>query len=358
MIKAVMLELKEISKVYDGQPLLNGISFSVGEEETACILGPSGVGKSTLLRIIAGLENPRSGQVFWDGRDISDLPPYQREFGFMFQDYALFPHLDVFENIAFGLRMQHVPSDEIKSRVLESLAMVGLENLVDRLVADLSGGEKQRVAFARALAPKPKLLMLDEPMGSLDRALRAQLTKELHILLAEMDIPVIYVTHDQEEAFAIADKLIILNEGCVVQSGTPQDVYMRPLNLWVASFFGLNNQVLGRIVSLSPVVVKTEIGEVIVTSEGRGFSVGDQVDLVFPPAALKIEKQKSPKIPRNYFIGTVVDAIFKGDNYTSRVIVGEHTEFAVDILEKRFKNTEIAFSINPDLVLVFERDNN
>jgi spermidine/putrescine transport system ATP-binding protein len=358
MENGTMLELKEITKDYNGQPLLNGISFSIGAEETACFLGPSGVGKSTLLRIIAGLEKPRSGQVFWEGRDISDLPSFQRNFGFMFQDYALFPHLNVFENIAFGLHMQHMPPDAIRTRVMESLVMVGLEHLGDRSVADLSGGEKQRVAFARALAPKPKLLMLDEPMGSLDRTLRAQLTRELHILLAEMDIPVIYVTHDQEEAFAIADKLIVLNEGCVVQSGTPQDVYTRPTNVWVATFFGLNNQVSGTIVSTDPAVARTDIGEMLVPSAKNGLSIGDPVNLVIPPSAFDILDHQHEERAKNHFTGKIVDVIFKGDNFSSRITLGEHTEFAIDIPEKRHKNAKISFSINPDLVLVFESENN
>jgi spermidine/putrescine transport system ATP-binding protein len=352
-----MLELKNISKDYDGQPLLYDISFSIEKEETVCILGPSGVGKSTLLRIIAGLEEPDSGHVFWNGSDISVFPPYQREFGFMFQDYALFPHLDVFDNIAFGLRMQHVPHVEIKKRVMEALEMIELAHLIDRSVADLSGGEKQRVAFARALAPKPKLLMLDEPMGSLDRALRDQLTRELHILLAEMDIPVIYVTHDQEEAFSIADKLIILNEGCIVQKGTPQGVYLHPLSLWVASFFGLNNHLAGEITSLDPAIVKTEIGEISVSFLKEGFSKGDQVDIVLPATAFKIIKSPDVELPKNYFTGKIVDSIFKGDSFTSRVMVGVHTEFTFEVSEKRSKNTQIWFTINTEAIHIFERLN-
>ena len=347
-----MLELRHIEKEYDELPLLNGISFSVGKNETVCILGPSGVGKSTLLRIIAGLERQAVGEVLWKNNDISDLPPYKREFGLMFQDYALFPHLDVFENVAFGLRMQNIPNNETKKRVIEALEMVGLQQLAGRSVVDLSGGEKQRIAFARALAPKPKLLMLDEPMGSLDRVLRAQLTKELHILLGEMDIPVIYVTHDQEEAFSIADKLLILNEGNIVQSGSPQSVYSYPADLWVASFFGLNNRLQGKIISADPAVVKTDIGEITVTCIGEKFKHGQQMDLVILPTAVKMGEDQQPQ---NYFKGKIVDSLFKGDSFTTRVEVGSHIELTFELPEKLFKGDQIAFKIDPDAVLCFSK---
>ena len=290
-----MLEIRHIEKEYDGLPLLDGISFSVGKNETVCILGPSGVGKSTLLRIIAGLEQPEVGDVLWKNENITDLPPYKRKFGLMFQDYALFPHLDVFENIAFGLRIQHVPPLEIEKRVKEALEMVGLQKIAKRSVADLSGGEKQRIAFARALAPKPKLLMLDEPMGSLDRALRAQLTNELHVLLGEMDIPVIYVTHDQEEAFSIADRLLVLNQGGIAQSDSPQNIYSHPIDLWVASFFGLNNHLLGKIKSIDPFILETDIGELVVSCISEQFLQGDEVDIVILPTAFKKEVQQKPQ---------------------------------------------------------------
>lgn len=347
-----MLELRHIEKEYDGLPLLNGLSFSVGKNETVCILGPSGVGKSTLLRIIAGLEQPAAGEVLWKNRNISDLPPYKREFGLMFQDYALFPHLDVFENIAFGLRMQHISHIETEKRVIEALEMVDLRHLARRSVADLSGGEKQRIAFARALAPKPKLLMLDEPMGSLDRALCAQLTRELHILLAEMDIPVIYVTHDQEEAFSIADRLLILNEGRIVQSGSPQNVYSHPSDLWVASFFGLNNRLQGKIISADPVVVKTDIGEITVSCISEKFLHGEQVDLVILPTAARMAEEQQPN---NYFKGKIADSLFKGNSFTTQVEMGSDVELTFEIPEKLSKGDLVGFAINSDAILCFGR---
>ena len=347
-----MLELKHIEKNYNRLPLLEDVSFSVGKDETVCILGPSGGGKSTLLRIIAGLEEPAAGQVLWDGKEISAAPSHLRKFGLMFQDYALFPHLNVFDNIAFGLHMHHIEEDEINRRVNEALEMVSLQQIANRSVADLSGGEKQRVAFARALAPKPNLLMLDEPMGSLDRALRDQLIKELHMLISEMDIPVIYVTHDQEEAFSIADRILILHEGRIVQSGSPQYIYMNPEDLWVASFFGLNNRLEGKIYSIDPVIAETVIGK-ITFSRGKGkFSVGEAVDLVILPTAISVKENNNDL---NYFEGQIIDNIFKGNGFSIRVGIWESVEFSFQIMTPYPKGKKVGFIINPDSILCFKR---
>jgi len=347
-----MLELKHIEKNYNRLPLLEDVSFSVGKDETVCILGPSGGGKSTLLRIIAGLEEPAAGQVFWNGMEISKVPPHLREFGLMFQDYALFPHLNVFDNIAFGLHMHHLAEEEINRRVEEALEIVSLHQIADRSVTDLSGGEKQRVAFARALAPKPNLLMLDEPMGSLDRALRDQLIKELHMLISKMDIPVIYVTHDQEEAFSIADRILILNEGRIVQSGSPQYIYTHPEDLWVASFFGLNNRLEGKICSVDPVIAETAIGKITFSCGKEIFSAGDAVDLVILPTAISIEENNKGL---NYFKGRIIDNIFKGNNFVIRVGIQESAEFSFQITTPYTKGKKVGFTINPDSILCFER---
>jgi len=206
-----MLRIEGISKTYQFKPLLEDINLSVSRGEILCLLGPSGSGKSTLLRIIAGLEKPESGRLFWDDADIMDLQAYERNFGFMFQDYALFPHMSVRENVAFGLEMKGLARELIDKRVREVLKMVEMADFLERNVTDLSGGEKQRVALARAIAPKPQLLMLDEPLGSLDRTLRDQLIMELGSVLQQLETPVIYVTHDQEEAFSIGDRLAVLH---------------------------------------------------------------------------------------------------------------------------------------------------
>jgi spermidine/putrescine transport system ATP-binding protein len=223
-----MLEVIDLHKTYEGQPLLKGISFSLAAGETICLLGASGSGKSTILRIIAGLEQGEqgeSGDVRWEGRSLSGVPVHRRNFGLMFQDYALFPHLNVFENVAFGLRMQHWPENQIKLRVAEVLGQVNMSAFEKRGVRELSGGEQQRVALARALAPRPRLLMLDEPLAALDRALRESLLDELRMILHRSGIPAIYVTHDQQEAFTIADRIILLHDGTIAQAGGPPQVF-------------------------------------------------------------------------------------------------------------------------------------
>lgn len=238
-----LLQVRNISKQYDGVQVLRDMSFNVAAGEIVCLLGPSGTGKTTLLRIIAGLEEANAGRVVFDGKDSTAIPPHARGLGMMFQDLALFPHKNVFDNIAFGLRMNNTPANEIKPRVEETLALVGLDaaRFAARDVNRLSGGEQQRVGLARTLAPRPRLIMFDEPLGALDRILRQELVNELRALLKRMHLTALYVTHDQEEAFAIADKLILLNAGRIEQIGTPLEIYQHPSNVFVARFMGLTN---------------------------------------------------------------------------------------------------------------------
>jgi ABC-type Fe3+/spermidine/putrescine transport system ATPase subunit len=240
-----VLALVGISKDYENKPLLADVSFTVAAGETVCLLGASGSGKSTLLRIIAGLEPPDAGQVLWEGADLASTPPHARDFGLVFQDYALFPHLTVFDNAAFGLRMRNLPKNEIEPRVAEVLELVNLSGFEKRKVTDLSGGEQQRVALARALAPRPRLLMFDEPLGALDRTLKDDLLNELRAILHRMRIPAIYVTHDQEEAFAIADRVLLLHGGRIVRQGSPAEVWSNPGSAWAARFLGAGNVVMG-----------------------------------------------------------------------------------------------------------------
>jgi spermidine/putrescine transport system ATP-binding protein len=255
-----MLELIDIHKTYEGKPLLASVSLKLAGGETVCLLGPSGSGKSTLLRIAAGLERPDAGRVLWNGAEITRLPPHRRGFGLMFQDYALFPHLDVAGNVAFGLRMQNLSEDRIGREVGKALERVELGGFQRRRVAELSGGEQQRVALARALAPRPRLLMLDEPLGALDRALREQLAQQLRRLLRRMQIPSLYVTHDQEEAFAVAQRVALLHEGRIVQSGPPEILIARPASRWAADFLGLGNLLRGKVRSANPIRIETALG--------------------------------------------------------------------------------------------------
>ena len=303
-----MLELIDIHKSYEGQPLLRGISFTVAAGETVCLLGPSGSGKSTLLRMIAGLESLEQGQVRWDGEDLASVPVHRRGFGLVFQDYALFPHLDVSENVAFGLKMQNLTGPAINLRVAEILKTVNMEGFEDRRVTDLSGGEQQRVALARALAPDPRLLMFDEPLGALDRNLREQLMDELRRILAASGVPAIYVTHDQEEAFTLAERVLLLHDGAIVRSGTPEQVWSDPGSVWAAQFLDAGNVVAGMVKSVKkPFQVETPAGLFEMECE-HAHSPGDKVNLL-------VTRRGVWQAAAGNVSGAVVDVIFRQDGF-------------------------------------------
>lgn len=238
-----MLRIENLSVAYADTMVVRDVNLEVAQGELVAILGPSGAGKTTLLRAVAGLVTPGTGTVHWQGRDITDVPPHRRGFGLMFQDYALFPHRTVGGNVAFGLRMRGDDPAAIDRRVRQVLDWVNLPGSESRNVAKLSGGEQQRVALARALAPEPQLLMLDEPVGSLDRVLRERLVEELRDVLAEQGISALYVTHDQDEANTLADQIVIMRDGTVVQSGTPRQLWDSPASAWVADFLDLGTRV-------------------------------------------------------------------------------------------------------------------
>lgn len=301
-----MLGIRGLTVDIAGWAILHDISVDVPDGAVLAVLGPSGSGKTTLLRAIAGLQRPTRGRLTWDGADLSGLAVEERGFGLMFQDYALFPHRSIGANVAFGLRMQGRSTGETRARVAEVLDWVGMAGVEDRPVTNLSGGEQQRVALARALAPAPRLLMFDEPLGSLDRALRERLIEELRDLLVEHRITAIYVTHDQEEAFTIADNLLVLRDGKVAQSGSPEAIYRRPADEWTARFLGFRN------------VVDVEVTGAKAATAWARFTVEDAPaghrKAVLPPDDLILDPQSAIR-------GTVVGRTFRGGHYLLQVAV-------------------------------------
>lgn len=310
------LEIESIHKEYENTPLLRGVSFTVARGEIACLLGSSGSGKTTLLRIIAGLEGAARGRVRLEGEDLTDVPAHRRGIVLMFQDYALFPHKTVAENVAFGLRMQ---ASNVKrqigttSRVADMLALVGLTGFGDRDVNELSGGEQQRVALARSLAPQPRLLLLDEPLGALDRNLRERLLEELPAILRRVGVTAITVTHDQEEAFAMTDRVILLHEGRVVQAGTPEKVYNAPASVWVARFLGLDNLLPAEVFSQRPPQVKTALGVLAVGEDTVLPAPGTRGTLLVHPWGIRLT-QSETTLP-NMLHAHVVRRTFHGARY-------------------------------------------
>ncbi|MCA9941706.1 MAG: ABC transporter ATP-binding protein [Anaerolineales bacterium] len=319
-----MLMIERVTKAYEGEVVLREVSLSVAAGEVTVLLGPSGCGKTTLLRIVAGLEKGDGGRVLWDGVDLAAVPPFRRNFGFVFQEYALFPHKNVAENVAFGLRMAGWDAARVAVRVRQALTWVGLADLGARQVQALSGGEQQRVALARSLAPAPRLLLLDEPLGALDRALRERLLTELRPILLQAGremgydagITALYVTHDQSEAFALADTIVLLNAGRVEQQATPQTLYHHPATPFVARFLGMSNLLAGRTLSLDPARVQTTLGEFRVAN--RGGRHRENVTLLIRP-----EAAAPGDTGVNVITGLLHDVSFRGRFCLIIVQVGE-----------------------------------
>jgi ABC-type Fe3+/spermidine/putrescine transport system ATPase subunit len=318
-----MLTVEHIHKTYQQKPLLTDLSLTVQPGETVCLLGASGSGKSTLLRMIAGIESPDSGDIRWQGQSILPLPIHQRHFGLMFQDYALFPHLNVLQNVSFGLRMQHFDPDQTLTRAEDALRQVGMLPFSQRHMEDLSGGEQQRVALARTLAARPRLLMLDEPLAALDRSLRAQLLTEIRQILAHTGIPAIYVTHDQQEACMIADRILLLGGGHILQAGAPEELFTHPRSVEVAGFLGLKNILTGRIASIGAVIlVDTALGPIQVDPDtGQNLIPGQAVTLLLRQAILA-PVDSAGALVQNRFSAQVDDAYFQEDGYLVSLHIG------------------------------------
>ncbi|MBQ1311343.1 MAG: ABC transporter ATP-binding protein [Blautia sp.] len=305
-MKNKLIELRNLTKNFDDQQVLKGISLDIYENEFLTLLGPSGCGKTTTLRIIAGFEEPSDGQVLFNGIEISKVPPYKREVNTVFQKYALFPHLNVADNIAFGLNLKKVEKSVISQKVERMLKMVGLSGFENRDVTLLSGGQQQRVAIARALVNEPKVLLLDEPLGALDAKIRKQMQLELKKIQREVGITFVYVTHDQEEALSMSDAVVVMNNGEIQQIGTPTDIYNEPENRFVASFIGESNIIEGHMIRDYLV----EFDDFQFECVDKGFEDNEEVEVVLRPEDLDIVEPEHAKIT-----GVVRDITFKGVHY-------------------------------------------
>ena len=301
-----LIRLRDLCMAFDDELVLDHINLYINDSEFLTLLGPSGCGKTTTLRIIGGFTTPTSGDVTFDGVRINDVPPHKRQINTVFQKYALFPHLDVFENIAFGLRIAKVPAEEIEERVTEMLGVVSLKGFEHRKIPQLSGGQQQRVAIARALVNRPKVLLLDEPLGALDLRLRKDMQIELKRIQQQMGITFIYVTHDQEEALTMSDTVVVMDKGRIQQIGTPEDIYNEPKNAFVADFIGESNILNGTMVRDN--VVKM-YGKEFPCVDG-GFAPNEPVDVVIRPEDIDIVP-----VEQGQLVGTVTNVTFKGMQY-------------------------------------------
>ena len=301
-----LIRLRDLCMAFDDELVLDNINLYINDSEFLTLLGPSGCGKTTTLRIIGGFTTPTSGDVTFDGVRINDVPPHKRQINTVFQKYALFPHLDVFENIAFGLRIAKVPEEEIRQRVTEMLEVVSLKGFDRRRIDQLSGGQQQRVAIARALVNRPKVLLLDEPLGALDLRLRKDMQNELKRIQQQMGITFIYVTHDQEEALTMSDTVVVMDKGRIQQIGTPEDIYNEPKNAFVADFIGESNILNGTMVRDN--VVKM-YGKEFPCVDG-GFAPNEPVDVVIRPEDIDIVP-----VEQGQLVGTVTNVTFKGMQY-------------------------------------------
>lgn len=331
-----MLELREIEKSFDEERVLQAVSLKIPPGEIMALLGPSGSGKTTLLRIIAGLETADRGNLFLNGRDLTEIPVHQRGFGMVFQDYALFPHKSVAENVAFGLRMLGWDWGRIRARVEEMLALVGMPGFEERPIHELSGGEQQRVALARALAPSPRLLLLDEPLGALDRALRERLMGELRSILKqagelserEQGITSIYVTHDQAEAFAVADRVAVIRRGQIEQIDAPAELYRRPRTPFVARFIGMENLYAGEIAAQKPATARTPLGDLRVAPSGPPAGIGERVVVLVRPDAGRVLAENEEGV--NAVSGQVDGLSFRGRYQQATVSTGEGVKLQLE----------------------------
>lgn len=340
-----IIELKNISVAFDGQQIIDNMNLYIRDKEFITFLGPSGCGKTTTLRMIAGFQEPDSGDIIFDGKIINGVPPHKRQLNTIFQRYALFPHLNVYENIAFGLRLKKTPEKEIRAAVSEMLELINLKGFERRDIASLSGGQQQRVAIARALIVKPRILLLDEPLGALDLKLRKDMQVELKNIQQRLGITFIYVTHDQEEALSMSDTIVVMDSGVIQQIGTPTDIYNEPKNAFVADFIGESNIIEG--------VMRADFWVEMAGHKfkclDKGFGVDEEVDVVVRPEDVDVVPVDSAMIS-----GVVTSITFKGVYYE---IIVEIKGFKWMIQSTQFQEVGSTIGINvvPDAIHIMKK---
>lgn len=343
-----IIELKNISKNFEDQQVLKGIDLNIYENEFLTLLGPSGCGKTTLLRIIGGFEEPSNGKLIFDGKDISKVPPYKREVNTVFQKYALFPFLNVADNIAFGLNLKKMDKDVIEKKVSKMLELVGLKGFEKRDVTLLSGGQQQRVAIARALVNEPKVLLLDEPLGALDAKLRKDMQTELKKIQKEVGITFIFVTHDQEEALSMSDTIVVLNDGVIQQIGTPMDIYNEPQNRFVAEFIGESNIIEGNMIK-----------DCLVNFDGidwecvdKGFKDNEDIEVVLRPEDMDVVEPEAGKVS-----GIIISKVFMGVHY-EYLVETKNRNYKVHTTENYEIGKKVGLTIDPfDIQVMHKMEN-
>lgn len=340
-----IIELKEISKTYGENKVLNNLSLNIKKNEFLTLLGPSGCGKTTTLKIIAGFENADEGVVLFADENITNLPPYKRKLNTVFQKYALFPHMNIYENIAFGLKIKKLPKNEIDKKVKEMLKLVALEGFEKRSVESLSGGQQQRVAIARALVNEPEVLLLDEPLGALDLKLRKEMQLELKKIQQELGITFIFVTHDQEEALTMSDTIVVMNKGVIQQMGSPEDIYNEPANAFVADFIGESNILDGIMLE----DYKVQFSNVVFECVDKGFNKNELIDVVIRPEDIEITSVENGMLQ-----GKVNSVTFKGVHYEIEVEEKEQ-RWIIHSTKSAVLGSTIGLIIDPEAIHIMRK---